>query len=124
MRAFLLPACRLQLFDEHRGGHLRHLLARGTADCEIGGDETDPLPASEVGGEPLEHGVCMGRKPDFQWPMRPRFADAVEDDDAAGSSQRDKARQLVDQLSRVGEGAGVEEVVTVEQVESRVSHLM
>ena len=107
MRAFLLPACRLQLFDERRGGHLRHLLARGTADCEIGGDETDPLPASEVGGEPLEHGVCMKRKPDFQWPVRPFFADAVENDDAAGSPQRDKARQLVDQLGKLSPGDSV-----------------
>jgi hypothetical protein len=123
MRAFHSPARRLQLFEERREVIFvtSWPMYRGLRNRR---NEADPLAASEVGGEPLEHGVCMGRKPDFQWPVRPLFADAVEDDDAAGASQRDKARELVDQLSRVGEGAGVEEVVAVEQVEGRVSHLM
>ncbi len=124
MGAFFLPACRLQLADERCRAHLRHLLTRGSANSEIRGDQADPLAAAKLGREPLEHGVCMRRKPNFERPICPVFADAVEDDDPASASQRDKARELVDQLARVGEGAGVEEVVAVEEVESRVSHLM
>ena len=119
-----MPARGHQLPDERRRGHFRHLLTGGSANCEIGGDEADLFATSELGREPLEHGVCMRRKPNFQRPMRALFADAVEDDDPAGASQRDKARELVDQLARVGEGAGVKEVVAVEEVESRISHLM
>ena len=47
-------------------------------------------------------------------------AEAVEDDDPARAANRDVARERVAQLTRVREPAGVQEVVTVEEIE--VSH--
>ena len=45
-------------------------------------------------------------------------AGAVEDEHAAGALHGDEAREQVDELAPVGEGAGVEQVVAVEEVEA------
>src|SRR5262249_63493 len=89
-----------------------------------GGDEADAFSRTEVGRELLEQGVRMGRVANFERTVGAFLADTVEDDDAAGPLQRNEARELVDELTRVREGPGVQEVVAVEQIKGRGSHGM
>ena len=122
MRPFLLLGRRLEVSDEGRRGQLHHLLARGAAHGEVGGDEADAFAAAKLSGELLEHGVRMGRVADLERTVRPLLADTVEDHHSAGALEGHEARKPVDELTRIRERARVEDVVTVEEIESRFSH--
>ena len=124
MWPFLLLARRLQVTDEGGRTELHHLLARGAAHGEVGGDEADAFPAAKLGGELLEHRVCVRCIADLERAVRPFFADTVEDHYPTRALEGDEARKLVDQLARIRERAGVEDVVAVEEVERGVSHVM
>jgi len=76
-----------------------------------------------LGREPLEQRVGVGRVAHRERPELELLPDAVEHDDAAGALEGDEARERVGQLTNVRERAGVQQVVTVEQVQRRVGHI-
>ena len=114
MRSFLLVVWSLQIANEDGGAHLRHFLARGAANREVGGNEADAFLVPKFRGEPLEHRVRVWRVANFERPVASVFANSVEDDPPAGAFHRNEARELIDQLARAGERAGVKHVVAVE----------
>ena len=114
--------CGLEATQERGRGHVAHFLARRPPDRLVGGDETDPLPVSVPGGEPLEQGVGVRGVPHRERPDLMLLADTVEDDHTPRSAHRDEAGELVDELAHIGATAGVQDVVAVEQVERRLGH--
>jgi hypothetical protein len=70
-----------------------------------------------LGGEAFDEGVRIVRETNGQVAIGRVLPDAVEDDDAACTAQRDEARQPVDQLLAFRKQPGVEDVVAVEEVE-------
>ena len=71
--------------------------------------------------ESLEQRVRVRGESDGERPDLAVGPGAVEDDDSPRPAQADKAREQVDHLVRVAESARVQNVVTVEQIERRVS---
>ena len=65
----------------------------------------------------------MGREPHLQRTDRTLVSRAVEYEHSAGSAPGDEAREHVDELVAVGERPCVKQVVAVEEVEGRLSHL-
>lgn len=73
-----------------------------------------------LGGQTLEQLVGVRGEADGERPDVEILPNAVEDDDAAGTSEGDEARQPVDERGRVLEVAGAENVEPVEEVEGWV----
>ena len=117
-----LVARLLQVGHEGAGGALLHLLAGRAADREVGGDEADDLGRTVLGGQPLEHGIRVRREAHRQRAHLGVDADAVPDEKTARTAHRHERRERVGQLALVGVAAGVEQVVTIEEVEGRISH--
>ena len=72
--------------------------------------------------QPLEQRVGVRRVTNRERSALDVLTDAVEDDDAAGATERDETRQRVHELARVVVRSAVQQVVAVEQIERRVSH--
>jgi predicted nucleotidyltransferase len=70
-----------------------------------------------LGGKTLDDIVGVGRELNLQGPDRPLLPLPVEDDDAARTAQSHVAGEAVDELTAVTEGARVEDVVPVEEIE-------
>ena len=70
-----------------------------------------------LGGQPLEQRVGVRGEPHLERPALRVLAHPVEDDDAARAAHGDIARKGVDQLPRLCERSGVEQVVAVEEIE-------
>ena len=76
-----------------------------------------------LGREAFEHRVCVLRIADLERPVRLVRPAPVEDEHAARALHGDEAGELVAQLTQVGVTPRVEQVVPVEQVERRLSHV-
>src|SRR5256885_698768 len=122
MRALLAVRDRFHLPDEGRGRALLYLLPRSATHCAVGGDETDDLGAPILGGESLEHRVRVLRVAHLERTVRLVRADAVENEVATRALERDEAGELVAERSQVAVVPGVKKVVTVEEIEGRLSH--
>ena len=101
---------------------LAHLLAGGSSHERVGGDDADDLRRAMLGSQSFEHVVGVSCEADGERADLSLLADAVEDHHTASAPARDEAREGVHQLSTVGEVARVDEVVTVEEVQGRISH--
>ena len=86
-------------------------------------DETthDRLAPAVLGGKPLEQGVGVLGEADLERADPLVRAGPVEDEEPARPGHADEAREPVDQMSVGSEGARVEQVPAVEQIERRVS---
>ena len=112
----------LQCANELAGAQFRNLLAGGSANGDVGGDETHTLPLPVLGGESLEERVRVGREADLEAAVAALLSDAVEDDDAAGSPDRDVARERIDELLTVVQPRRPQDVEPVEQLQRRIRH--
>jgi nucleotidyltransferase-like protein len=92
-------------------------LSGGSTDLTIGGDHPDLLLRTVLGGEALDERVRLLSEANCQIPVGRVLADAVEDHHPACAAHCDEARQAVDQLLALPEGARVEDVVAVEEIE-------
>lgn len=111
------PSARRALAHERVRRDAARLLPRGAAHGKIGGDDPDLLRAAVLGGQALDQRVGGRGEAHLERAVHGIVADAVEDDDAAGTPHGDEAGERVHQLPPVGELTGVEDVVAVEQVE-------
>src|SRR5215211_4804271 len=73
-----------------------------------------------LGRQTLEHRVRVRRPPHLERAHHLVRSCSVEDDYAAGATNRHEARERVAKLAHVREAARVQQVVTVEQVQRRV----
>jgi hypothetical protein len=110
----------LQCAHELAGAQLRDLLAGGSANGDVGGNETHPLPLPVLSGESLEERVRVGREADLEAAVAALVSDAVEDDDATRAPDRDVARERIDELLTVVQPRRTQDVVAVEQVQRRI----
>ena len=88
----------------------------------VGRDDTHALARAVLAREPLDQRVGVLRKTHVEGTARLVLPHSVEDEHAACSLRRDPARERVAQLARIREAAGVQQVVPVEEIESRVGH--
>ena len=102
---------------------LRDLLARRAAAPSSPRRRADALALAVLGGEPLEQRVRVRREADGRAALRSASSPTPSKTTTPRApAYGDEARERVDQLAPVGEGAGVQEVVAVEEVERRLSH--
>src|SRR6187397_3113422 len=119
----LRPAARIGLYalveisEERLRRDPAGFLSGGSTDLAVGRDDPDLLLPAVLGGEALDEGVRLLREANDEIPVRRVLPDTVEHDHPPGSAHRHEARQPVDQLLSVSEGAGVEDVVAVEEIE-------
>src|SRR6266540_956175 len=113
---------RLEVAEERLRAQLAYLLARGPAYGRVRGDEADALQVAMLGREPLDQRVGVRRVAHRERPSLGVLSDAVEHHDAAGTLQRHEAGERVDELAGVREGAGVKQVVAVEEIQRRLGH--
>src|SRR5580765_1311552 len=113
----------LEIYEEGGRRLLLHLPAGRSAHGDIRGDEADDFCGTVFGGEALEHRVRVLRVADFERPVGLVGSGAIEDEEATRALQRDEARELVAQLAQVVVVPGVEEVVSIEEVERGISHV-
>ena len=74
-------------------------------------------------GQSFEQRVRMLGEANLERPVAEVLPRPVEDEHSASTLLGDEARELVRQLARVLEPAGVQEVEAVEEVESRLRHV-
>ncbi len=85
-------------------------------------DDAHALAASVLARQALEQGVGVLDEADLECAVRLVLTDTVEDEHAPRTLGRDPAREHVAKLARIGEPAGVQQVVPVEEVQRRVGH--
>jgi hypothetical protein len=112
---------RRELGEKGLRGQLSHLLPGRAPHGHVRGDDADLLLRAVFGRQALDQGVRVLGEPNLERAEARLRAMAVEDEDPPDALAGDPARQDVPQLGRLGEAAGVEQVVTVEQVEGRLS---
>lgn len=114
---------RLEVAHERLRGELRHGTTGGVEHCRVRGDDDDVLAVAMLCRKPLEQRVGVRGVPHGQRPSLGVRPDAVEDEHASCTLHRNEARERIDELGRLCEVSGVQEVVAVEEVEARVRHV-
>jgi hypothetical protein len=112
-----LPRAFVEVAQEGLRRDSSSLLPRRAANCLVRGDDPDLFLLPVLGGKALDEGVGLLCEADDQIAVGDVLSYAVEDDHAAGAAHGHEAREPVDQLFPLAEGAGVEDVVAVEEVE-------
>jgi hypothetical protein len=112
-----LPRVFVEVAQERLRRDSSSLLPRRAANCLVRGDDPDLFLLPVLGGETLDEGVGLLCETDDQIAVGGVLPHSVEDDHAAGAANGHEAREPVDQLFPLAEGAGVEDVVAVEEVE-------
>ena len=92
-------------------------LSGSSADLAVGRDDPDLLLLAVLGGESLDERIRLLGVADCQVSVGRVLTDAVEDDHPASAPKRHETREPVDQLLALAKGAGVEDVVAVEEIE-------
>jgi hypothetical protein len=112
-----LPRAFVEVAQEGLRRDSPRLLPGRAPNGAVGGDDGNLLVDSVLCCEALDEGIRLLCEADGQFAVGGVLPDPVEDDDAPGAAHGDEARQPVDQLLPLAEGAGVEDVVAVEEIE-------
>lgn len=111
---------RLEVGEEGlRRDRLHHPAGR-RSQRRVRRDDAHALATAVLAREPLDHRVRVLGEAHLELAVRLVASASVEDEHASRAAGRDPARERVAELAQLGEAAGVEEVVPVEEVQRRV----
>jgi hypothetical protein len=111
------PRAFVEVAQKRLRRHPSSFLPRRAANRLVRRDDPDLFLLPVLGREALDEGIGLLCEADGQIAVGGVLPYAVEDDHAPGAAQGDEARQPVDQFLPLTEGAGMEDVVAVEEVE-------